>query len=57
MIKETKGDKMLKRQKGAYTSVGTDKMVAWVMPQLDQGYRGDVTVAESSTLRLSRRGS
>ena len=55
--KETKGERILNRQNGAYTSVGTDRMVAWVIPQLDQGNSGDVTVAESSTLRLRRRGS
>ena len=52
MTKDIKGERILKMQKGAYTMVGTDRMVACVMPQLDQGKRGDVTVAESSTLRL-----
>ena len=55
--KDMRGDRRLKKQKGAYRRVGTDRMVAWVMPQLDQGKRGEVTVAESSTVRLRRRGS
>ena len=49
------GESRLKKLKGAYTSVGTDRMVACVIPQLLQGKRGEVTVAESSTLRLRRR--
>ena len=44
---------MLKKQYGAYARVGTESMVAWVIPQLLHGKRGDVTVAESSTERLS----
>ena len=38
---------MLNRQKGAYTRVGTDRMVAWVIPQLDQGKSGEVTVEDA----------
>ena len=55
--KDIRGERMQKKQKGAYTNVGTDRMVAWVIPQLDQGTRGEVTVAESSTLRLRSRAS
>ena len=48
---------MQKKQNGAYARVETDRIVAWVMPQLDHGTSGEVTVAESSTLRLSSRAS
>lgn len=51
-MKDIRGDNILKMQNGAYTSVGTESIVAWVIPQLDQGKRGEVTVDESSTLRL-----
>ena len=57
MQMDIKGLIRLKKQKGAYVRVGTERMVAWVMPQLDQGKSGEVTVAESSTERLSRRSS
>jgi len=50
--KDINGEIMLKKQKGAYARVGTDSIVACVIPQLDQGKRGEVTVAESSTLLL-----
>ena len=46
------GLRILKKQNGAYVNVGTERMVAWVMPQLLHGKRGEVTVAESSTERL-----
>ena len=52
IAKDIRGDRILNMQKGAYTNVGTDSIVAWVIPQLDHGKRGEVTVAESSTLRL-----
>ena len=51
------GEIKLKKQNGAYANVDTDRIVACVIPQLDQGMRGEVTVAESSTLRLSNLGS
>jgi hypothetical protein len=54
---DIRGDIMLKRQNGAYARVGTERIVAWVIPQLDHGKSGEVTVAESSTLRLSSLGS
>jgi len=38
-------------------SVGTLRTVDWVMPQVLQGMRTEVTVLESSMLRLSSRGS
>lgn len=47
----------LKKQYGRYTSVGTLKMVACVMPHVFQGISGLVTVTASSVVRLSRRDS
>ena len=48
---------ILKKQKGAYATVGTLRIVACVMPQLLHGKIGEVTVAESSTVRLNSRFS
>ena len=47
-----KGLIMLKKQYGRYTSVGTLKIVACVIPQLFHGINTDVTVTASSVVRL-----
>lgn len=49
------GDIMLKKQYGRYSSVGTRRTVAWVMPQEFHGMSTEVTVAESSVARLRSR--
>ena len=47
---------MLKKQKGRYTNVGMPSTVLCVIPQAVQGTSTEVTVAESSVLRLSNSG-
>ena len=47
---------MLKKQKGRYTIVGIPSTVLCVIPHAVQGTRTDVTVEESSVLRLSSSG-
>lgn len=56
-IIDISGEMMLKKQKGMYVSVGTPNTVAWVMPQVFHGMSTDVTVALSSAVRESNRGS
>ena len=46
---------MLKKQNGREGMVDTLSIVAWVIPQLLHGKRGEVTVDESSTARLRSR--
>lgn len=48
---------MLKKQYGKYVRVATPSTVLCVMPQVFQGTRTNVTVTESSVVRLSRRRS
>ena len=45
----------LKKQYGRYVRVGMPSTVACVMPHVFHGISGDVTVAPSSVVRLSKR--
>jgi hypothetical protein len=50
---DIKGEIILKKQNGRYSSVGTLRTVAWVIPHEFQGISTETTVAESSTERLN----
>ena len=52
-----KGLMILKKQYGRYSIVGTFSTKDWVVPHVFHGTSTEVTVAESSVERLSRRPS